>query len=801
MSRSSKKNRKNPLANLRRQLHVEVLEGRALPSCNMISGFVYYDANNDGLYDQSTETSIADSPIELHDVNGAIVGSTITDANGYYQFEMDITHPTLDSTLVKTVTFDPTQTNFSLDGFLDQFDPSLGLLEAIEIQHTGSITSEISVENYSNDSESDISGTVSGTMTLTGPGLDDALNISGYAGSFHAEQYDGDTDFSGTSGESFGEQTADGANTITLTGSDLDAYLGAGQVQITETAVATSSATGGGNLDVRVRSTGQSTVTVTYFYKAYDCLAPGDYTIIQTQQPDGYTDGLESMYGVVDPNSVGTDQITVFLDGVDLPNNDFGELKSAQLSGHVWHDANNDGVRDLDEALIPDVFITLDTAAGPMQTTTDANGYYEFLNLQPGTYTVREMQPTDYLDGMDLAGTLGGTVVNDPAEDQIQEITLQAGDDSQANDFGEIKPSSIAGHVYYDANDNGTFDPGELPISGATVTLTGFDDAGPIGLDMQTDLDGSYKFENLRPGTYALVETQPASYRDGQDTIGTPGGISGNDNFSDIALPEGFDGVDNDFGEIKSSPPTPLNPLPKKVGPLGMLPLFNIAQRTLTSTLANYSPQERAQMTFAVGATMTLTGEQLGPVALLYALQGFQTGTTTPQYVACLWATDAHRQTQVNSIYKDIFNRMPTGQEQAQAVAQLQSGADPLTVREDLYVSSAFQDLHPTTEELAIALSQSILQATPDSGDVEALLLSMGVEPLSTVVHTLLYSEASLGNLVNDAYRLTLRRPATTVEIQTWTPKLQAGTTTLDQLSQRLLSSQEFYRLAFNRIH
>src|SRR5207249_2038172 len=122
-------------------------------------------------------------------------------------------------------------------------------------------------------------------------------------------------------------------------------------------------------------------------------------------------------------------------------------------------------------------------------------GYCEFTNLQPGTYTLKEGQPAGYLDGKDNAGTLGGTVVqagtlgalgvSDPTVDQIRQITLAAGDNSQNNDFGEIKPASIAGHVWFDANNDGVRDPFELAIPGATVTLTGFDDHGPVNVPAQ----------------------------------------------------------------------------------------------------------------------------------------------------------------------------------------------------------------------------------------------------------------------------------------------------------------------------
>jgi hypothetical protein len=796
---------KKPFKNLSARLNVETLENRVTPTCNVISGYVYYDLNNNGLFD-SGESPIADTPIELRDAMGTVVGSTTTDSTGFYQFDTDMAHPGTDATLVKTVTFDPTQTNFSLSGLLDQFDPSLGQLESIEIQHDGSITSEIKAENFSSTSDSNITGTVSGTLSLSGPGgLSNVVNIAGAAGSFHATQYDGVTDFDGSSGGTFGTQTANGSNTIVLTGSDMDEYIGTGQVSITETSDATSDATGGGNLDVQVRSTAQSTVTVTYHYKQYDCLAPGDYTIVETQQPSGYGDGLESMDGVVDPNSVGTDTIAVTLNGVDLPNNNFGEVMLTQISGHVWHDANNDGILDPTEDLIPGVQITLDTAAGPMVTTTDANGFYSFVDLQPGTYTLHETQPANYLDGKDNAGTVNGvqmgSVVNDPAEDQIQSITLNGNESSENNDFGEIKPSSIAGHVWFDANKNGVRDATEAPIPGTTVTLTGFDDQGPVSLSMPTNANGEYKFENLRPGTYALQETQPVGFNDGQDNIGTPGGTPGNDNFSDIVLPEGFDGVDNDFGEVRPDTPTPPNPIPKAVGPLGMLPAISKAQMTSIPTWSNVDPVFRGQMAFVVGATITATGQQLDLIGTMSGVNALRNGTTPTAFVSNLWASDAHRALQVSNLYHTILNRAPTAAEIATTKQQLNTGTDTLDVMQSLYTSNEFQTLHATTDELATALSEKILSVTPGSAQLQAIVQSMANDPLDQVVHDLLHSNDGLANLVDDSYLETLRRHPSASESQSWVAQLQANTITLDALTQKLLTSAEFYQLAFANIH
>src|SRR5262245_46585579 len=76
MSRSSK-NRKVPFQNLRRRLNVEALEDRVVPTVNIISGYVYWDQNSDGLYNTG-EQPIANSQIQLQELNGNVVAQTTT---------------------------------------------------------------------------------------------------------------------------------------------------------------------------------------------------------------------------------------------------------------------------------------------------------------------------------------------------------------------------------------------------------------------------------------------------------------------------------------------------------------------------------------------------------------------------------------------------------------------------------------------------------------------------------------------------------------------------------------------------
>ncbi len=116
---------------------------------------------------------------------------------------------------------------------------------------------------------------------------------------------------------------------------------------------------------------------------------------------------------------------------------------------------------------------------------------------------------------------------------------MLAGNSVQATNynFGErpievVPNNSIGGFVYVDANDNGTFDIGEQPISGVTITLS-----GAASRTVTTGTDGSYQFTALADGTYTVTQTQPSGFNDGKDTIGSPAlGTVNNDQFVGLTL-------------------------------------------------------------------------------------------------------------------------------------------------------------------------------------------------------------------------------------------------------------------------
>jgi protocatechuate 3,4-dioxygenase beta subunit len=277
-------------------------------------------------------------------------------------------------------------------------------------------------------------------------------------------------------------------------------------------------------------------------------LPPGTYTVTE-QQPVGFIDDADTAGSVGGTASNDSFAGIVLSPTTAATGYNFGEQPpaTASISGLVFHDLNNDGVRDAGEPGIAGATVTLNGGTGgPISVLTGADGSYSFTNLLPGTYSVVETQPVGYTDGKDSVGTAGGTVGSDESTD----IVLAIGQVGSGYNFGEIKPASLTGNVYIDADDDGAMDSDEAPLAGVSVTLTGTDDLGnDVNVTVLTDATGAYQFTGLRPGTYQVTETQPSAYTDGKDTAGNPAGNVGLDTISGIVLTSGLDSTGHLFGE------------------------------------------------------------------------------------------------------------------------------------------------------------------------------------------------------------------------------------------------------------
>jgi len=285
----------------------------------------------------------------------------------------------------------------------------------------------------------------------------------------------------------------------------------------------------------------------------FENLAPGRYQVFE-HQPQGYFNGAPHV-GTAGGRVGGTDRII----GIELQSTTVGreynfcEHVGVELSGYVYHDADDDGRFDVDEQGIGGVTLELLDTNGNhtgMHVTTspdrDALGYYEFTGLEAGTYGVRELQPAGYLDGTDTPGNQGGTAMN--PGDQITGVHLPFGVRGQQYNFGELLPGSIEGRVHASEDDDCEIGPDHIFLAGVRIDLLG--GTGQSIATTTTDAEGRYRFEGLAPGEYQVREHQPSEYLDGQEHVGTAGGrVDSNDVLSGIVLQSGVAGTDYNFCE------------------------------------------------------------------------------------------------------------------------------------------------------------------------------------------------------------------------------------------------------------
>jgi SdrD B-like domain/Prealbumin-like fold domain len=295
---------------------------------------------------------------------------------------------------------------------------------------------------------------------------------------------------------------------------------------------------------------------------AFTGLAPGNYVIFETQ-PSGYVninDGdviADLVTSPADAANVTTDDsISVRLSAGETDSgNNFLERQPPSISGFVREDTDNDGVGDLP---ISGVVLTLTDSLGnpilgpgglQIQVTTGPNGAYIFPNLAPGIYGVLQTQPPGLLDVSDVDGGNPNQIV--PITVALLPVTNQ--------NFVEEQPGTISGTVLADTDSDNV---GDLPIGGVFIALftDPNGDGNPadgvaIGTPIQTSASGSYAFTGVAPGSYVVVQTQPAIYgtiSDGDSTIPADDLADSSvfDNRIPVNITSGETDTGNDFTEV-----------------------------------------------------------------------------------------------------------------------------------------------------------------------------------------------------------------------------------------------------------
>lgn len=213
---------------------------------------------------------------------------------------------------------------------------------------------------------------------------------------------------------------------------------------------------------------------------------------LTTTMPD-YSSDLNTETGITPSHVLESGDIDMTFDAAIF--------RPVSVSGLTWHDLNANGIIDDGEPGLEGSTVVLHNDDGEVvgMQITGPDGSYSFDGLPPdGYYSVIMPPAPEY-----LLSPIGEESVFDPNSYMSSPITLQSGESGDGANAGMYLLASIDDWVWSDTLANGIQDADEIGFDGS-VTINLHDSTGKIVQTTQTNTDGSYKFENVMPGTYEI---------------------------------------------------------------------------------------------------------------------------------------------------------------------------------------------------------------------------------------------------------------------------------------------------------
>ncbi|KAI9028367.1 hypothetical protein DFJ74DRAFT_489667 [Hyaloraphidium curvatum] len=370
----------------------------------------------------------------------------------------------------------------------------------------------------------------------------------------------------------------------------------------------------------------------------------------------------------------------------------------AELGGRIFVDANTDGV-DNGEPAIPRVtiFVTGTDDQGNavnVSTTTAQDGTFVFENLRPGTYTVTPVVPAGF--------------VSSPGGPTEVTLSLVDGDNKQDVDLGFVAMTStssslttatrsrtsstftvraeLGGRIFVDANTNGV-DNGEPAIPGVTIFVTGTDDQGnPVNVSTTTAQDGTYIFENLRPGTYTVAAVTPDGY------VSSPGGPI---DIPNVSLADGDVMLDKDLGFVLETSTTWTVTVSESETPTTSLTATSSTSLTISLTTETLTTETSSTTSESLTATPTSTSETQSRTATTSESQSL---TATTSESASATATTSESQTPTAT----------TSESQSLTATTSESASETATTSESRSLTATTSESETPTTSLTATSSTSL---------------------------------------------------------------------------------------------
>lgn len=176
------------------------------------------------------------------------------------------------------------------------------------------------------------------------------------------------------------------------------------------------------------------------------------------------------------------------------------------ISGIKYNDLNANSIRDATDPPLANWQIYIDLNSnnsldpGEPNTLTRPDGSYNFVNVSPGRYLVREVQQPGWVQttpnpgAIDITGSTNAAGINFGNNFPTGSISGFKFNDLNANGINEPTEPKVANWpIYIDLNDNNRLEPNE------PSTLT--------------NAQGNFSFINLSPGRYLVKEVPQPGFR------------------------------------------------------------------------------------------------------------------------------------------------------------------------------------------------------------------------------------------------------------------------------------------------
>ncbi len=200
-----------------------------------------------------------------------------------------------------------------------------------------------------------------------------------------------------------------------------------------------------------------------------------------------------------------------------LEKQNMGLVQTAEVSGMIWEDSNNNGERNEEETAVPGAEVALYSVDSRSQRSllferqVDEEGAFVFTGLRPGTYQLDCALPESYVVMHATASPVrfGTAKRNEPLHSAS--FMLAMGSKIEGVTLAALRLGSLAGSVWIDADYDGLRGAEEKPLPKVAVALWKTGGTEPAFATL-TARDGSYQFDALPPGEYELRFTLPEGY-------------------------------------------------------------------------------------------------------------------------------------------------------------------------------------------------------------------------------------------------------------------------------------------------